>query len=80
MRDNLKEQVMGPAIELAARVKATLERDPEACLVEMEWGNFYVSRITLSCFDGDGTEIVGYLVPDEGAGDTFDFYTPERTS
>lgn len=75
-RNNLKEQVTGPVITLAAQIKALLEADPDKLMVKMEWGNFYVSKIELTCYTSGVTETVGYLVPDEAEGNTFDFFTP----
>ena len=76
VRDNLDKQVVGPVVELAAEVKAKLEELSGGGLVKTDWGNFYVARVELRYFDGGDSEIVGYLVPDEGDGSTFDFYTP----
>lgn len=73
--DGLGVQVMGPTMELAAKVAASLAGD-EKTLVKTEWGSFYVSKIELTYSSGGERETVGYLVPDEGEGSTFDFYTP----
>lgn len=67
-------QVMGPTIELAARVKRALEG--EALDVNTTYGTFYVSQVTLSYSDGHEHEVVGFLTPDEGDGRTYDFYAP----
>ena len=77
-RDNLDQQVTGPVLELAAKVKRLLESDPDGLMVEMPWGNFYVKAVELEYYDAGTAETVGYLVPDEGDGKTFDFYTPKR--
>jgi hypothetical protein len=76
-RDNLKEQVTGPVIELAAKVKKALEADPDSQMVKTEWGNFYVSKVELTYYGSGASEVVGYLVPDEAEGNTYDFYTPK---
>lgn len=76
--DGLGAQVMGPTIELAAKVAAALAGEDKT-LVKVEWGAFYVSKIELTYSGGGECEVVGYLVPDEGTGDTFDFYTPALT-
>ena len=77
-RDNLDKQVTGPVVELAAKVKRLLESDPDALMVETAWGNFYVRAVELEFYEGGTAETVGYLVPDEGDGKTFDLYTPKR--
>jgi hypothetical protein len=77
-RDGLGEYVAGPAVILAAKVKAALEADPDSLLVTTAYGNFYVSRIELKYADGGVGEVCGYLVPDEAEGNTFEFYTPKR--
>lgn len=73
---NLDKCVTGPTLTLAAHVKAAL--DAAQTDVDMEWGTFYVRGVELACYTGGITEIVGYLVPDEAEGKTFDFYTPEK--
>ena len=75
----LGTQVTGPVLKLAAQVKALLEGSPQDTMVRTSYGTFYVSRVVLSYSDAEN-EIVGYLVPDEGEGETFDFYTPESAS
>ncbi len=77
MRENLDKHVTGPVIELAAKVKKALEADPKCQIVKTDYGNFYISAIELKYYYGGDTELVGYLVPDEAEGDTFDFYTPK---
>ena len=75
-RGNLGTQVTGPTVALAAKVKAALEAlDTD---VEMSYGTFYVRSVELAYRGGGMTEIVGYLVPDEGDGSTYDFWTPEK--
>ena len=74
-RENLDQQVTGPIVTLAAKVKAALEAADLD--VSLPWGTFYVGRVELRWADHGETEVVGYLVPDEGDGKTFDFYTPQ---
>lgn len=78
-RDHLGEQVPGPIIELAAKVKAALEAAETTTLVKTNYDNFYVRSIELAYSAGGDTETCGYLVPDEGDGSTFDFYTHRPT-
>lgn len=73
---NLDKCVLGPTLTLAASVKAALEAAQTD--VDLEWGVFYVRRVELACYSSGVTEIVGYLVPDEAEGKTFDLYTPEK--
>ncbi len=75
-RDGLGEQVTGPIVELAAMAKEALEA--RGLLVKTDYGNFYVSRVELSYCHGGDFETVGYLVPDEGEGKTYDLFTPSR--
>ena len=75
--EDIEELVTGPVIELAAKTKRALES--ESLIVETPYGAFYVKSVEL-VYRGMGvTETVGYLVPDEGDGSTYDFYTPART-
>jgi hypothetical protein len=75
-KESLGAQVPGAAIELASKVKAALEADPGCTLVTTSYGSFYVSRIELTYGSHGDHEVVGYLVPDEGEGDSLDFWTP----
>lgn len=75
-REELGEQITGPVVELAAKVKRAVEVDPSALIVETDHGNFYVSRIELTYYGGGVSEVCGYLTPDEGDGKTFDLYSP----
>ena len=75
-RNNLSTQVTGPTLELAAKVKAAL--DEADTVVSTTYGDFYVRTVELAyAYGPEIQEIVGYLVPDEGDGTTFDFYTPK---
>lgn len=68
-------QVVGPVVELAARVKAALER--ESLDVQTEYGIFFVSEVTLKYYGGGDSEVVGRLAPDEHEGKTFELYVPK---
>lgn len=67
--DNLGTQIVGPTLELAAKVRKVLAGHELA--VHTDWGTFYVAEIRLAYDD----ETLGYLVPDEGEGLSFDFWT-----
>ena len=75
----LDQQVVGPTLKLAARLAEVLDgTDVE---VETPYGLFYVSKVELSYQHYGDHSVVGYLVPDEGDGKTFDFYTArEKTN
>ena len=75
MSEGPHDRVMGPVVELAAKVKAALER--EKLDVETEYGIFYVGEVTLKYYGMGSTEVVGVLTPDEAEGSTFDFYVPK---
>lgn len=74
-KGNLGTQVTGPTVELAAKVKKALE--DAGTDVETSFGTFYVAKVVLAYGDAGEYETVGYLVPDEAEGKTFDFWTPE---
>jgi len=73
----MSEHIMGPVVELAAKVKAALDGKGKT-LVETNYGNFYVAAVEL-VYSGPGVdrEVVGYLRPDEGEGDTLDLHIPD---
>ena len=71
-------QITGPVLELVAKVKKALDSDTtqsSPTYVGKEWGNYYVRSVELVYSDGDVTEVVGYLIPDEAEGNSFDFWT-----
>jgi hypothetical protein len=71
-------QITSPTIELAAKVKKALDApstDVAKTFVGTSYGNFYVRTIELVYQDGQDVEVVGYLIPDEADGNTFDFWT-----
>jgi hypothetical protein len=75
-RADLDQFVGGPTLTLAARIKKAL--DSEFLQEHTDYGTFFVSRVELQWSDGGDSEVVGYLVPDEGKGETLDFYTAKR--
>jgi hypothetical protein len=75
MSDGIDRQVMGGTIALAAKVKALLEGGGDLHVDTSYGDRFYVSEVVLKAAGDWGSEIVGYLVPDEADGKTFDLWT-----
>lgn len=76
MSDGRDRLIMGGTLELAAKVKALLESGDDPLRVDTSYGDtFYVSAVVLKAAGDWGSEIVGYLTPDEADGKTFDFWT-----
>jgi hypothetical protein len=74
--DNFDHLIMGASVALAAKVKALLESSEEGTSLDTPYGDrFYVSQVVIKVAGDWGSEIVGYLVPDEADGTTFDFWT-----
>lgn len=67
-------QVSYATLMLAAKVAKLLTDNPEACVQETSYGNFYATSVELNYSYGGDHEVVGHLRPDEASGDSWDLW------